>query len=489
MSQHWDVIVVGAGTAGMPTAIFAAERGAKVLLLEADNKVGGALHFSGGQMAATDTRLHRERGIDDSPEEFLEDIRRISHNTHNEDLIRIVTRESGATIDWLLDLGYEVDPVCPAILIVHEPYMTKRSFWGKEQGRSLIKALEPRVRALAATGAIDLRFETEFVELIRAPSGAVSGVVARSKDGALTSHTGDNVVVTTGGYAANPELYARYSPGRPYYSATNPRAQGSGLAVLAAAGAAVEGGDKVLPSYSCILDDPDDPTCKTFIGGPGDALSAYVWLDTAPQSRLPWEVHVNIKGERFVREDIASVDHREVELRKQPEWRFFIVFDEGVRQNAPKITRTWDDERLKAALGTHPSFLKAPSLGDLARQMKIDSAALQASIDRYNGFVRDGRDPDFGREFLPRQLTKPPYYAIRCVGMTVMSPAGIVVDTQFRVLDSAKRPIPNLYAAGEILGYARLGGAAFVPGMSVTPALTFGRLLGQSLLQWRRNQA
>lgn len=487
MTQPWDVIVVGAGTAGMPTAIFAAERGARVLLVEHDNKVGGALHYSGGQMAATGTRLHRERGIDDSPDEFLEDIRRISHNTHNEDMIRIVTRESGATIDWLLDLGYQVDPVCPAILIVHEPYMTKRSFWGLEKGLSIIKALEPRVRTLAAEGRIDLRFETEFVGLLRGENGAVTGIETRDRDGVRAQHVGANVVVTTGGYAASPEMFERFSPGRPYYSATNPRAKGSGLAILSAAGAKVEGGDKVLPSYSCVLDDPRDPTCKTFIGGSGDALSAYVWLDTAPQSRLPWEVHVNINGERFVREDVASVDHREVELRKQPEWRFFIVFDEGIRQNAPKITRTWSDDELKAALGAHPSFLKAPTLDNLARQMNVDASVLASTLTRYNGFVAMGHDPDFGREFLPRKIAKPPFYAIRCVGMSVMSPAGIVVDTQFRVIDATGKPIPNLYAAGEILGYARLGGEAFVPGMSVTPALTFGRLLGKQVLQWRRN--
>lgn len=486
MNKPWDVIVVGAGTAGMPTAIFAAERGARVLLVEHDIKVGGALHYSGGQMAATGTRLHKERGIDDSPDEFLEDIRRISHNTHNEDLIRIVTRESGATIDWLLDLGYQVDPVCPAILIVHEPYMTKRSFWGLEKGLSIIKALEPRVRALVAEGRIDLRFETEFVELLKDEHGHVTGIETRGKDGMRQQNLGANVVVTTGGYAASPGVFAKYSPGRPYYSATNPRAKGGGLSILAAAGAKVEGGDKVLPSYSCVLDDPSDTTCKTFIGGPGDALSAYVWLDTAPQSRLPWEVHVNIKGERFVREDVASVDHREVELRKQPEWRFFIVFDEGIRQNAPKITRTWSDEELKTALGTHPSFLKAPTLADLARQMNMNADVLAATITRYNSFVTAGRDPDFGREFLPRKIMKPPFYAIRCVGMCVMSPAGIVIDTEFRVIDRGGKPIPNLYAAGEILGYARLGGEAFVPGMSVTPALTFGRLLGQRVLQWGR---
>jgi fumarate reductase flavoprotein subunit len=164
------------------------------------------------------------------------------------------------------------------------------------------------------------------------------------------------------------------------------------------------------------------------------------------------------------------------------------VFDEGVRQNAPKITAFWTDEEFKAALGTHPSFLKADSLEDLAAQMNVDTETFLATAERYNGFVRDGKDPDFGRECLPKQIMKPPYYAIRCVGMSVMSPAGVVTDETFNVVGADGKTIPNLYAAGEVLGFGRLNGPAFIPGGSVTPALTFGRMLGQTLLQWRRNE-
>lgn len=487
-SPHWDVIIVGAGTAGMPTAIFAAQRDARVLLVEQARRVGGTLWYSGGQMAATGTRLHAERGIDDTPDEFVEDMRRISHNTFNEPMLRIVAEHSGATIDWLLDLGYEVDPECPAILIVHEPYMTKRSFWGPEEGRSIIKALEPELMAEVSRGRIDLRFETECVDLLQDGDGAVTGIVTRNRAGAEHRHTGDNVVVTTGGYAANPDMFSIYSPGTPYYSATNPESTGTGLALLEAIGARIEGGDKALPSYSCVLDDPADPTCRTFIGGEHNALSAYVWLDTAPQSRLPWEIHINLDGERFVREDVASVDKREIALKAQRDWRMFIVFDEGIRQNAPPITPFWSEIELRAALGGHPSFLEADTLEALAEQMGIDAATLENAVSRYNDCVAEGQDPDFGREFLPKPIVKPPFFAIGCVGMSVMSPAGVVVDEQFRVIDHADRAIPNLYAAGEILGYARLGGEAFVPGMSVTPALTYGRLLGQRILEWQSSE-
>lgn len=492
--ENWDVIVVGAGTAGMPTAIFAAQRGAKVLLIEQDTKVGGTLHYSGGQMAATGTRLHKERGIDDSPQEFLDDMRRICHDTFDEPMFRIHAENSGDTIDWLLDLNYNVDPECPGVLMVHEPYFTRRSFWSPDEGKGLINCIEPALMAEVEKGGIELRLGMECIELRRDDSGAVIGVrtktimgTEKTKEGTEHDYNGDNVVVTSGGYAANRDLFKKYSPHTPHYSSTNPNSQGKGIKLLDAVGAKIEGGENAIPSYGCVLDDPNDPMCSTYIGGEGNALSGYVWLDTAPQSRQPWEVHVNINGERFLREDIPSVDDRELALEKQPEWRHFLVFDEGVRQNAPKITPFWTNEEFKAALGTHPSFLKADTLDDLANQMGVDADTLDATIHRYNGFVADQKDPDFGRECLPKQIKKAPFYAIQCVGMSVMSSAGVVTDETFNVVDTNGKAIPNLYAAGEVLGFGRMGGHAFIPGGSVTPALTFGRLLGQSILQWRRN--
>ena len=81
MTDQWDAIIVGAGTAGLPAAIFAAERSDKVLVLDAAPEIGGTLHLSSGQMSAAGTRLQKEQGIEDSPALHIEDIMRISKNT------------------------------------------------------------------------------------------------------------------------------------------------------------------------------------------------------------------------------------------------------------------------------------------------------------------------------------------------------------------------------------------------------------------------
>ncbi|MYE48835.1 MAG: FAD-binding protein [Gammaproteobacteria bacterium] len=88
-----------------------------------------------------------------------------------------------------------------------------------------------------------------------------------------------------------------------------------------------------------------------------------------------------------------------------------------------------------------------------------------------------------------RPIGTPPFYAIKAVGFTVISPAGIDVDSDLRVLREDGSAIPNLYAAGEALGFSKLSGNAFVGGMSLTPAITFGRLLGRDILRWENGGA
>jgi fumarate reductase flavoprotein subunit len=220
------------------------------------------------------------------------------------------------------------------------------------------------------------------------------------------------------------------------------------------------------------MQDPDDP------------LSARMGLTLHPRFRIPWEIYVNRSGKRFVREEHPSVDHREHALLAQDGMEMFIIFDEGIRQNAPHFDPEVEREHVAKLFGNHPSYFKADTLADLAAQCGIDAANLEASVAQYNQAVETGTDPVFGREALQRPIDMPPYLAIRAVGMTVVSPAGINADGGLRVSTADGSPIPNLYAAGEVLGFARLSGAGHLGGMSLTPALTFGRLLGQRILTW-----
>ena len=131
----------------------------------------------------------------------------------------------------------------------------------------------------------------------------------------------------------------------------------------------------------------------------------------------------------------------------------------------------------------HPSFVRADSLTALAMAAGVSADRLVATVRAYNDGVATGKDP-LGRRHLPLPIDRAPFYAVRHHGVTIVSFAGLAVDDDLRVLDRTGKPIPHLYAAGEILGFAAFSGSAFAGGMSVTPALSFGRLLGQRILHW-----
>ena len=227
MKQDYDLIVVGAGSAGLPAAIFAALGGARVLQIEADSRIGGTLYWSSGQISAAGTRQQAALGIEDSPEEHFQDAQRIAHGGIDAVLGRLAMGNAAETLHWLQDLGLELAPETPVAGMVHEPYRTRRYVWGHEQAISILKVIEPVHRDMVASGAIDLRLQTRMTGLITPASGGVIGVKAVSA-GETLEFRAPRVALTTGGYAANPELWNEITPW-PLHSYCNPYARGEGI--------------------------------------------------------------------------------------------------------------------------------------------------------------------------------------------------------------------------------------------------------------------
>ena len=170
-----DVVIVGAGTAGIPAAIEAADAGARVILIEKQPRVGGMLHVSTGQFSGAGTRLQRERGIQDSAERHMADVERLSHGLANRDLVRESVLRQGGTVDWLQALGFDFLPDSPRLVYGHELYGVPRTFQGTEDGRSILRIFERELRRRVATGRVELRLSTLLRSLIRDESGDVSG--------------------------------------------------------------------------------------------------------------------------------------------------------------------------------------------------------------------------------------------------------------------------------------------------------------------------
>ena len=235
-----------------------------------------------------------------------------------------------------------------------------------------------------------------------------------------------------------------------------------------AAGAHIINKDKFLPTFAGV-EDPEAP------GGVAFATQTY------PQFRPAWEVYVDRSGQRFVREDEPSVDLRERALLALPDMEFWVVYDEAIKQAAPPLFARIAPAIVESRFNTYPGYRRADSLAELARLTGIDAAGLEATIASYNRAIATGAADPTGRLHRPLPVAQGPFYAVRHVGWSIVGFAGLAVDDQLRVVDETGAPIANLYAAGEILGLGATSGNSFVGGMSVTPAMTFGRLLGQRL--------
>lgn len=483
MASVYDVIVVGAGTAGLPTAITAAERGGRVLLVEQARDIGGTLHLSAGQMSAAGTKIQAARGIEDNPKLHFDDAMRISKRTADARLVNVAVNLAPATIDWLMDEGFEMDPAYPKIFHGHEAYGIARTYRGVDGGRSILRVLRRVLRrTMVTTGRIEFRLDTQMIGLLQEnPGAAVTGVRLRGADGKDYEAQGRNIVLTTGGYGANPRLFSFLTQNYPLFSAASGTSTGAGIMLGARAGGFVRHGDKFLPTFGGI----------EIQGAPGK-IDFYDMPNLTPQQRPPWEIFVTSEGARFVAEDHPSVDAREHALMALPDMTFWIVYDETAHGSAPSLfgdwlggsgPGNWPPARIEAAFREHPSFRLANSIEDLAVACAMPPRTLAGAVVDYNAGVASGRDR-FGRTHLPAPLAKPPFRAIKAHGVVLKTPAGLAVNDSLQVIGMDGRPVPNLYAAGEAIGGATLSGQSFVGGMSVTPALSFGRYLGGTLLRW-----
>jgi len=126
-------------------------------------------------------------------------------------------------------------------------------------------------------------------------------------------------------------------------------------------------------------------------------------------------------------------------------------------------------------------FYKSNCITSLARKAKINEKNLIQTIHDYNSYQSQDKDK-LNRVHMPRKIINPPFYAIRSQAMSVSSTVGLKVNNNLSVIDDKNNPIPGLFAAGEALGSGSLMGSSFCGGMLVTPAITFGRLLGEKLI-------
>ncbi|MBM9459148.1 FAD-dependent oxidoreductase [Nocardioides sp. zg-536] len=464
-----DVVVVGAGAAGMACAIHAARGGAKVLLVDKDRRLGGTLHLSGGHLAAGGTPQQAALGIEDSPEAHLEDVRRISRGSAREDLVGTVTAHAPGTIAWLADAGFNFSPETPRIVYGHEPYRTARTYYGVDEGMSILTVLEAELEATQAEADLEVWLGAAVVDLVEGADGIAGVHLDRSgKDEQVRARA---VVLATGGYGADPELFTEMH-GAPLVSAAAKTSTGDGIHLGMSVGAALQGEGTYLPTFGGL----PDPV------SPGRAN----WNDRQrlTSERPPWEIYVDRDGKRWIAEDEESIDEKERALVGVGDQTFWTVFDDAALAQATgdlQIVVGKEPDEVRAMANTRPGVHSAATIGELAAKAGIDPAGLEAEVASYNAAVAAGVDEKFGRVHLPAPIAAGPFYAIRNHAITLVTFVGLDIDADCGVRAEDGSTISGLYAVGEVIGAGATCGNSFCSGMLLTPALTLGRLLGARL--------
>ena len=466
--EHWDVIIIGGGTAGLPAAIFAAQKGLKVLVIEKASVIGGTLFLSTGQIAGAGTVFQQQKGIMDSPDQHYDDIMRINGNTSDPDLTRIVAENAGTTINWLAANGYKIFDHHPVTKIAHDPFKVERYIQGPMGGISILNAIKPIVDQEITKGNITVLLETSAVDLMQSKNGAITGVITQNKEGQLMDYKGHKVILASGGCASNPDLYEELHNVPLYCQMAYPNSQGIGLILGQSVGGYLRGGEKYSPLYGMILTDDNIPS--TMYGLTKNIIE-----------RLPWEILVNSKGKRFVQEDHESVDAIEHAIMEQPAHRHWAILDQNMIEEMPQLIYGWPNKRIMTESKKQNMIKQYGSIRELAIKSELPALNLESTVQEYNDNLENNRDDTLGRQHRPLPIEKPPFYSIRMSGWSLCSFAGLAINKNFEVIKPSGEPINNLYAIGEVIGFGATSGNAYVNGMGVTPAITYGKLLGESI--------
>lgn len=461
-----DVVVVGAGTAGIPAALFAAARGLRTLLVESAARCGGSAGWA-RELSGAGLAQQERVGIVDSPAQHLEDLVRLTRGTLNPSIASLAVQCAPDTLRWLERCGVRFVGDTPQTPTLHEPYSLARTYWIEGGGAALRAILEREMeRALAAPGSTLRLLKDTRLERLVVTEGAVTGVVLRASWGTVefvvpARHT----ILCCGGYVGNDQLFEEMHrvPRRLDWGPASH--DGTALRVASEAGADTRGVDCLSITYGAVLESERLPS----------PIAAR--LDVLATQREPWELTVNQAGRRFVAEDTPSIDTLERALLRQPAMKAWWIFDSVIANEAPPRIRRWYSKCPQEAYNERPGFHSSRDLAELARRAGIDAAALTQTVQQYNHSHRTGVDP-LGRRHMPRAIEKPPYFAICMQGAAYLSPAGLEVDRQLRVLDHRGAAIPGLYAAGDAIGSWQTMGDAACSGMLATSALAFGRRLG-----------
>lgn len=477
-----DVIVIGGGGAGLSASISAAQAGAKVILIEKTGALGGNTIRAGGPYNAVDPErqksvpvadeasmakvlaLTTKEAVNERHKALMEELKKDldAYNagekkslfdskalhklqtydggdyTGNLALIEKLIDESLDTSVWMSENGVEWKN---DITTVPGGLWPRAHLPKGSAGGDYIKAGEAKAKELGVT----IMLNSPATELI-IEGGKVVGVKGTS-EGAEMTIKAKAVVLATGGFAANVDMRSEYNPAliKTLPTTNSPAITGDGITMAKATNANLVGMEFI---QSLPLGNPENGALNGWMGGSG----------------VEYYYQINKEGKRFMAED-GRRDYMTKSLLEQTDaFSYVITSGNNELEVNDKNTNIWGDnveELVKAG-----KVFKADTIEDLAKQINIDPAVLKETHDKFNSYVANGKDEEFGRTLFGKPLDKAPYYASPRVPTVHHTMGGVEIDLECQVLGKDGKPIPGLFAAGEVTGGIhgknRLGGNALV---------------------------
>ncbi len=482
-----DVVVVGAGGAGMTAAITAAAEGKSVVILESQSMVGGNSVRATGGMNAGKTVYQDENEFGESagvektlktaaekyadnetitalaktvseqwaayqanPTGYFDSVELMELDTmiggkgiNDPELVETLCANSADAIDWLDEHGITLHDVSSfggaSVKRIHRPVNAE----GKTV--SVGSYMIPLLQENCEKAGVKMMLDTTATEILTDANGAAVGVKATGASGETVTVNAKAVVLATGGFGANLDMVVKYKPELKGFMTTNaPGIQGQGIEMAQAIGAATVDMDQI----------QIHPTVE--------ANTAALITEGL---RGDGAVLINAEGKRFI-DDVGTRDVVSAAEIAQTGSYSWLVVDQAMA-DASSVIQGYIKKGYTVTGSTYE---------ELGKAMGVDAAAFAETMEKWNGYVEAKNDPDFGRTSFANPLNTAPYYAVKVTAGVHHTMGGLKINANTEVLNEKGEVIPGLFAAGEVTGGVH--GANRLGGNAVADFTVFGRIAG-----------
>jgi fumarate reductase flavoprotein subunit len=451
--QKWDletdILIIGAGTAGLAAAIEATKAGAEVTVVEQMPSCAGSLSVCAGNINFAGSDYQRKQGFEDSPDKYYEDGIKVCHGDAT--MWRVFVDNHLDTYKMITGLGYK--PIAVWRLPEHS---AQRSHYFEGGGPELLRLLERGSREKGAKILFSHKAQRLFVD--PAKKRAVGVKVEKDKK-ALNFKARKAVIIASGGFGNNPRMVEEFK-GLEYAKRCLPTMRGhsgEGIRMGMAIGVATSHiGTAAIPSI------PMDANTKN--------PAAITLHHTVCGSIL-----INSLGKRYVNECLKIFPDIGEASFAQPGDYVFTIYDKQIREFIELIDwsmfKEYEDKTIEG----------------LAQQLGIDPKALAATVKEYNDDIdKNGYDTKFGKKLLlghvnrpPVKIEKPPFYGLKLMQCFTSFKGGLKINPKAQAIDQYGEVVPGLYAAGEGVG-GLFGQGSYICGTMICESLTFGRIAGMN---------